>query len=77
MKNVLCCACCLVLLSLVACSLPPGRPYTRQDNFKTNIFDYFTIKESPDSVLAVLNRDGEVIVKGVHKQKKEIFIKTL
>ena len=77
MKNVTYLAGCMLMLALVGCSLPPGRPYTRQDIFKTNIFNYFTIKESPDSVLAVLNRDGEVVVEGVDKQKKEYFIKII
>lgn len=65
-----------VLLSLVAgCSLAPQRPFTRQDIYKTNIFSYFTVKESPDAVLAQLNRDGEVVFEGIDKKNKSYFIK--
>jgi hypothetical protein len=77
MKNLLYLAGCLGVLLLVACSLPPGRPYTRQDIFRTNIYSYFTIKESPDSVLAVLNRDGEVVLEGEDKQKRVYYIKVI
>lgn len=68
----------LVSLALLAgCSLAPERPFTRQDLFKTNVFSYFTIKESPDSVLAALNREGEVVVEGVDKAKKNWYIKIM
>ena len=68
----------LVLLCamIAACSLPPQRPFTRQDIFKTNAYTYFTIKESPDSVLAAINREGEAVVVGTEKKgKREYFIK--
>lgn len=64
-----------LLLATAGCSLGPERPYTRQDIFKTNIFSYFTIKESPDAVLAQMNRDGEVVLEGVDKKGKTYFIK--
>lgn len=69
--------CIALIVALAGCSLPPERPYTRQDIFKTNIFSYFTIKESPDAVLAQLNKDGEVVVEGVDKQNKTYFIKLI
>lgn len=65
----------VALALLAACSLGPERPFTRQDLFKTNVFNYFTIKESPDSVLAALNREGEVVLEGVDKAKKSWYIK--
>ncbi len=68
---------CILLLAAAGCSLPPERPFTRQDIYKTNIFSYFTIKESPDSVLAAVNRDGEAVVEGVDKSKKLYFIKIM
>jgi len=64
-----------LLFVIAGCSLAPERPFTRQDIFKTNIFSYFTIKESPDAVLAQLNRDGEVVLEGVDKSNKSYFIK--
>jgi len=66
-----------LFLVIAGCSLPPERPYTRQDIYKTNIFSYFDIKESPDSVLAQLNRDGEVVLEGVDKKNKSYFIKLI
>lgn len=65
----------LLVVLLSGCSLAPERPFTRQDLFKTNVFNYFTIKESPDSVLAALNREGEVVVEGIDKTKKSWYIK--
>jgi hypothetical protein len=67
----------LLLTLLAACSLGPERPFTRQDLFKTNVFTYFTVKESPDSVLAALNREGEVVVEGIDKTKKSWYIKIM
>lgn len=64
-----------LFLAIAGCSLAPERPFTRQDIFKTNIFSYFTIKESPDAVLAQLNREGEVVLEGVDKSNKSYFIK--
>jgi hypothetical protein len=66
-----------LIVAIAGCSLPPERPYTRQDIFKTNIFSYFTIKESPDSVLAQLNKDGEVVLEGIDKKNKSYFIKLI
>jgi hypothetical protein len=70
---------CILLLAVAVagCSLPSERAFTRQDIFKTNIFTYFTIKESPDSVLAAINREGEVVIEGVDKTKRSYFIKIM
>ena len=51
-----------LLLSALGCSLPPEVPVTREDLFRTGIYSYYTIKQSPESVLAALNRDGEVVI---------------
>lgn len=59
----------LIMLSGAACSLPPERPVYREELYRTRIFQMFTIKESPESVLAALNRDGEVVVEGFQKEK--------
>ncbi|GAM07760.1 hypothetical protein OR1_00029 [Geobacter sp. OR-1] len=66
-----------LLVAIAGCSLPPQRAFTRQDIFKTNIFSYFTIKESPDAVLAQINRDGEAVMEGVDKKNKTYFIKLI
>jgi hypothetical protein len=66
-----------LLATVAGCSLPPERPYTRQDIFKTNVFSSLTIKESPDAVLAQLNKDGEVVLEGVDKKNKSYFIRLM
>lgn len=62
---------------LAACSLPPERPVTKADLMKTNIYSTFTVKEPPESVLAALNRDGEVVVEATYKGKGEFYLKIL
>ncbi|HEY5974963.1 MAG TPA: hypothetical protein VIU41_09485 [Geobacteraceae bacterium] len=58
---------CLLGLLLAACSLPPERQITKQELYKTGIYSLFTIKESPESVLAALNREGEVVLDTQYK----------
>jgi len=49
---------------LVACSLPPLSPVTRQELMQTRIYSAFLIEESPEELLYALNTRGEVIVEG-------------
>lgn len=65
----------LVLLG-AGCSLPPEKPVTKDELYKTGIYNYYTIKESPESVLAALNRDGEVVLAAKYKDR-EVYIKIL
>ena len=66
-----------LLLLLAACSISPEKPVTRNDLYKTNIFSTFTIKDSPESVLATLNREGEVVLEGKSRYGEEYFVKIL
>jgi hypothetical protein len=66
-----------VLAMISACSIPPEKAVTRQDLFRTNIFNQFTIKDSPESVVAALNREGEVVLEGKTKFGEIYFIKIL
>ena len=68
---------CMMLLLVSACSITPEKPVTRQELYKTNIFSEFTIKDSPESVLATLNREGEVVLEGKTKFGEEYFVKIL
>lgn len=79
MKRPVFCAICLMLVGLLAaCSLPPEKPVTKADLMKTNIYSTFTVKEPPESVLAALNRDGEVVVEATMKGGKvELYLKIL
>lgn len=69
-----------LLLSLVACSLPPAKPITIDELMGTKVFRIYKIEESPEDVLRVLNRDGEVIVKAertVRGKKLPVWVKIL
>lgn len=63
--------------ALFACSLAPEKPVTRQELYKTNIFTEFTVKDSPESVLAILNREGEAVLEGKSRFGEEFYIKIL
>lgn len=68
----------LLLIFLVAgCSISPEKPVSRRDLYKSNVFSEFTIKDSPESVLATLNREGEVVLEGKSRYGDEYYIKIL
>jgi len=69
--------CFLVLIIVSGCSMPPEKPVTRHELYKTNIFSEFVIKDSPQSVLATLNRDGEAVLEGRSRYGEEFYIKIL
>ena len=69
MKNFILSIFLVLVLTNTGCSLPPERPVYREELYRTRIFQQFVIKESPESVLAALNRDGEVVVEGLQKEK--------
>jgi len=65
----------LLGFSLVACSLPPDNPVTRDQLMRTHIYNKYVIEESPEQVLNVLNREGEVILEGKRNiPGKEILV---
>lgn len=69
---------CLVLVLLTAgCSISPEKPVTRRELYRTNVFTEFAIKDSPESVLATLNRDGEAVLEGRSRYGEEYYIKIL
>ncbi len=67
MRNVI----IVVLLGLLiaGCSLPPEKPITKDELYRTGIYNFYTIKESPESVLAALNREGEVVLAAQYKER--------
>lgn len=67
----------LLITVLTACSISPDRPVTRQELYRTSVFSEFSIKDTPESVLATLNRDGEVVLEGKSRYGEEYFIKIL
>jgi len=67
----------LLTAVMTGCSISPEKPVTRQELYKTNLFSEFAIKDSPESVLATLNREGEVVLEGKSRYGDEYFIKIL
>jgi len=67
---------CILFLS-GGCSISPEKHVTRQELYKTNVFSEFTIRDSPESVLATLNREGEVVLEGKSRFGDEYFVKIL
>ncbi len=66
----------LTLLVFAACSLPPERPVTRDELYKTGIYTFYTISDSPESVITAINKDGEVILDALYRNRP-IWIKIL
>lgn len=52
----------LLPLLLLACSIPPDKPVTRDELMKTRIYNAYVIEESPEQVLNALNANGEVVL---------------
>jgi len=52
----------LLPLALLACSIPPEKPVTREELMKTRIYNTYIIEESPEQVLNALNTNGEVVL---------------
>jgi len=67
----------LLTAVMTGCSISPEKPVTRQELYKTNLFSDFIIKDSPESVLATLNREGEFVLEGKSRYGDEYFIKIL
>jgi len=67
----------LLTAVMTGCSISPEKPVTRQELYKTNLFSDFIIKDSPESVLATLNREGEVVLEGKSRYGDEYFVKIL
>jgi hypothetical protein len=55
----------ILLLIPIACSLPPERPVTEAEIMP--LFKAFEFEESPEEVLAVLNKEGEVTIAGKYR----------
>lgn len=77
MKSLQRCLAMLAITTMFGCSIAPERPITRQDLYRTNLFAEFTIKDSPESVLATLNREGEAVLEGKTRFGDEYYIKLL
>lgn len=59
-----------------ACSLPPERPFTKEQLYSTGIYNYYTLNDSPESVLAELNKKGEAILDARYRNRA-VWLKLL
>lgn len=66
----------LVLSIFAACSLPPEKPFTKEQLYKTGIYTYYTIEDSPESVLSAINKDGEAVLNAKYRNR-DVWIKLL
>jgi hypothetical protein len=66
----------LVVCMCAACSLAPEKPFTKEQLYKTGIYTYFTVDDSPESVISALNKDGEVILSAKYRNR-DVWIKLL
>ncbi len=64
------------LMVCAACSLPPDKPFTKEDLYKTGIYTYFTVNDSPESVLSAINKEGEAILDAKYRNRP-VWIKLL
>jgi len=64
------------LIVCAACSLPPDKPFTKEDLYKTGIYTYFTVNDSPESVLSAINKEGEAILDAKYRNRP-VWIKLL
>ena len=66
----------LTVLVCAACSLPPDRPVSKEELYRTGIYTYFTINDSPESVISAINKEGEVILDAKYRNRA-VWIKIL
>jgi hypothetical protein len=66
----------VVLCICVSCSLAPEKPFTKEQLYKTGIYTYFTVDDSPESVLSAINKDGEVVLSAKYRNR-DVWIKLL
>ncbi len=66
----------LILCLCGACSLPPEKPFTKEQLYKTGIYTYYTVEDSPESVLSAINKDGEVVLSAKYRNR-DVWIKLL
>lgn len=66
----------LILCICAGCSLPPEKPFTKAQLYKTGIYTYYSIEDSPESVLSAINKDGEVVLSAKYRNR-DVWIKLL
>lgn len=66
----------LLLLLLVACSMPPEQVVTRKMLLGTGVYRSFEIEESPEQILNAINMEGEVVLLA-RKNSRPVYVKIM
>lgn len=66
----------LSMFLLAACSWAPEKPFTKEQLYGTGIYTYYTLNDSPESVLAEINKKGEAILDAKYRNRP-VWIKIL
>ncbi len=66
----------IVLFVCAACSAAPEKPFTKEQLYGTGIYTYYTLNDSPESVLAEINKKGEAILDAKYRNRP-VWIKIL
>jgi len=65
----------IVFLALfLACSLPPDVPVTKEALDNTKLYERFVIEENPETLIYVLNKKGEMVVRAMYRNTP-VYIK--
>lgn len=64
------------MLFFAACSWAPEKPFTKEQLYGTGIYTYYTLNDSPESVLAEINKKGEAILDAKYRNRP-VWIKIL
>lgn len=57
----------LIFIFFVSCSLPPDVPVTKEALDNTRLYERFVIEESPETLIYVLNKKGEIVVRATYR----------
>lgn len=64
----------LLLLFAFGCSIAPDVPVTKEALDNTKLYERFVIEESPDTLIHVLNKKGEMVVRATYRNTP-VYIK--
>ncbi len=64
----------LIIIAILSCSLPPDVPVTKEALDNAKLYERFVIEESPETLIHVLNKKGEMVVRATYRNTP-IYIK--
>ncbi|MCX7991019.1 MAG: hypothetical protein N2999_03140 [Proteobacteria bacterium] len=63
-----------LLLLFLSCSIAPDVPVTKEALDETKIYERFVIEENPETIIYVLNKKGEMVVRAMYRNTP-VYIK--